>query len=192
MHVEPKDTLVELNAAAKAEKDGRVRERIRAVILAKKDRTAVEIAADLGASRRAVQHWVRKYNTGGLKNLPDAPRSGTPRKCSADHFAAVKKRIVDGPKPEDKVCTLRARDVRKILEKEYGVVQTLSSTYNLMHDLGLEPLRPRPRHRKNDPKAMKEWEERAPFLSRKSATNTPKRPSQSGSRTKHGSDSKGR
>lgn len=192
MHVEPKDTLVELNAAAKAEKDARVRERIRAVILAKKGRMAKEIAEDLGVSPRSVQYWVHKYNEGGVKNLPDKPRSGPPRKCSPDHFEAVKKRIVDGPKPEDKVCTLRGRDVRKILEKEFGVVQTLSSTYNLMHTLELEPLRPRPQHRKNDPKAMKEWEDRAPFLSRKSATNTPTRRSRSGSRTKPGSGSKGR
>jgi transposase len=192
MHVESHDTIAELQEAAKAQADGRVRDRIRAVILARKGRTAKEIAADLGASPRAVQDWVRWYNEGGLANLPDAPRSGQPRKCSRELFAAIKERIIAGPKPEDGVCTLRGRDVQRILKEDHGIVQELSTTYNLMHELGLEPLRPRPRHVKNDAAAMKAWEERAPFLSRKSGTPTPAKKSRSGSRTRPASASRAR
>ena len=192
MHVESHDTIQELDKAAKAERDGRVRDRVRAVILASRGRTAKQVAADLSASPRAVQDWVHRYNLGGLKNLPDAPRSGQPRKCPRELFAAIKERIEAGPTPEDGVCTLRGRDVQRILREKFNVVQELSATYNLLHELGLEPLRPRPRHVKNDPEAMKAWEERAPLLSRKSALPTPARRSKSGSRTKPGSASRAR
>jgi transposase len=192
MHVEAHDTIEVLQKAAKAQSDGRVRDRVRAVILAKKGLTAKETAADLGASPRAVQDWVRWYNQGGLKNLPDSPRPGSPRKCSRDLFAAVKERIIAGPTPEDAVCTLRGRDVQRILKESFNVVQELSTTYKLMHELGLEPLRPRPRHVKNDPAAMQAWLDRAPLLSRKSAKPTPTRRSKSGSRTRLASASRAR
>ena len=36
-----------------------------------------------------------------------------------------------------------------------------------MHRVGLSCLKPRPRHRKNDPRAMAEWLDRAPLLSKR-------------------------
>lgn len=192
MHVEAHDTMDELKEAVRRERDGRVRDRLRAVLGAKRGRTAKEVAADLGVSPRAVQDWVRWYNQGGLTNLPDAPRSGQPRKCKPEHFEAVKQRVLAGPTPEDRVCTLRGRDVQRILREQHGVVQSLSATYDLLHTLGLTPLRPRPRHVQNDPEAMRAWEERAPLLSRRSGTPTPARPSRSGSRMRPASGSRGR
>ena len=192
MHVEPKHTMEELQKAAKAERNARVRDRIRGVILAKKGHFAKQVADDLGVSPRAVQDWVRWYNEGGIKNLADAPRPGQPRKCPADKFEAVKKRVLDGPTPEDKVCTLRGADVQKILQKEFGVVQNLSTTYNLLHRLGLEPLRPRPRHLKNDPQAMEDWQKSAPLLSTPSARSSRTKRSRSGLKTKPASVNKER
>ena len=192
MHVELHDTLEDLAGAAQSEKNARVRDRIRSVILARSGLTVEEIVPILGASRRAVQDWIRRYNKHGLNGLPDKAKSGHPRCCPAELFEAVKQRINAGPRPEDNVCTLRGRDVQRILKDEFGIVQKLSSTYDLLHTLGFEPLRPRPRHLKNDPAAMKVWDERAPFFSKKSEQPTPKRPLKSGSKTKPGSDSKAR
>ena len=192
MRVEHHDTPEALERAARAQRTGRVRDRVRAVILARRGRTAKEIAGDLGVCPRAVQEWVRWYNEGGLANLPDAPRSGPPRRCPREKFEAIRARILEGPRPEDGVCTLRGRDVQGILRREYGVVQQLSATYDLMHRLGLTPLRPRPRHVKNDSAVMKAWEERAPLLSSRSGRRTPTSGSRSGTRTRPGSVSRAR
>jgi transposase len=192
MHVEAHDTVKELERAARRERSGRVRIRIHGVMLARRGWMAKKIAESLSVSPRAVQGWIRRYNEGGLASLPDAPRSGQPRKCPREKFEAVKQRILDGPRPEDAVCTLRGRDVQRILAAEFGVVQTLSATYDLMHKLGLEPLRPRPRHVKNDPEAMEAWVQSAPSLFRASATPTPTSRSRSGSRTKPASASRER
>jgi transposase len=192
MHVECHDTIEELRRAVRRERDGRVRDRIRAVVKARQGRTAKQVAADLGVSRRAVQKWVGRYNGGGLAYLPDAPRPGQPPRCPPEKLGALKRRITEGPRPEDGVCTLRGEDVKRILEKEFGVVQDLSTTYKLMHRLGLSPLRPRRRHVKNDPEAMAAWEAGAPLLCAKSRRPTPASGSRSGSRTRRGSASRGR
>lgn len=190
MHVEAHDTVEELEQAVRRERVGRVRDRIHGVLLARRGYTAPEIAATLSVSRRAVQGWVCRYNQEGLAKLPDAPRPGPPRKCPKELFDAVRQRIVDGPRPEDGVCTLRGCDVQRILAAEFGVVQELSATYELMHTLGLEPLRPRPRHAKNDPQAMEAWVASAPLLSGASARNTRTSRSKCGSRMRPASDSR--
>jgi hypothetical protein len=41
---------------------------------------------------------------------------------------------------------------------------TLGSAYRILHKAWLSCLRPRPRHRKNDPKKIKAWLDRAPPL----------------------------
>jgi transposase len=64
------------------------------------------------------------------------------------------------------VCSLRGVDAVKILEAEFGVRYTLDGVYDLLHRLRLSCLAPRPRHRKNDPQAMREWLDGAPLLSR--------------------------
>lgn len=117
-------------------------------------------------------------------DAPTRARSGQARGCPKEKGAAVKARILAGLRPGDEVCTLRGSDVQRVLAQECGVVQTLSATYALMHTLGLEPLRPLPRHVKNDPAAMEAWIESAPRLSAPPARPTPTRRSRSGSRTR--------
>ena len=71
----------------------------------------------------------------------------------------------DGPPVADGVCTLRGRDVCRIVEQEFGVVHTLGGIYDVLRRLGYSSLVPRPRHRKNDPVAVEEFPgEHAPLL----------------------------
>ena len=83
----------------------------------------------------------------------------------------TKEEIVEAVK---KLSVLELSELVKALETEFGVEYTLTGAYELLHRLGLSCLRPRPRHRKSDPQAQKQWLDRAPFLSRKYAKNTRK------------------
>ena len=71
-----------------------------------------------------------------------------------------------GPTAADGVCTLRGKDIVRILEKEMDVKHTLGSIYGVLDRLGYSCLSPRPRHEKNDPKAMEQFKEQSPFLSK--------------------------
>jgi transposase len=183
----------EVQRRVAVEKNAKQRDRLRAVQLAAEGQEAQRIAMILGRSRRFVQEWAYVYRDHGLEAVRATPQTGQPRKLPAEQEAAFVARMLAGVTPADAgLCTLRGKEARRILEKEFGKHYTLGGAYALLHRLGLSCLMPRPRHRKNDPEAMKAWLSSAPLLSRKSATNTPANRSRSGSRTKRASASRAR
>ena len=88
------------------------------------------------------------------------------------------------------MCTLRGRDIVRIIKQSFNQEYSLNGVYRLLHSMGYSCLKPRPRHEKNDPKAMEDWVRQAPLFSSTSASSTPARRSKSGSRTRHGSGRK--
>ncbi len=192
MHVRPHDLIEVLERLRRSKAYKPIAARLQMVILAKQRFTAPQIAQAVGLSRRPVQQWIGRYNLEGVGGLYDRPRSGQPVKLSSQQQQAFKQRILAGPTEADGVCTLRGRDAQRILKQEFGVHYSLNGIYDLLHRLNMSCLKPRPRHRKNDPQAMTQWLESAPLLSSKSSKNTVKSRSKCGSRTKRGSASKGR
>ena len=110
-----------------------------------------------GVSRRAVQHWVARYNTNAPDGLADRPKSGRPPLLTDLQIEQLRQRIDAGPQPEDGVCTLRGPEIRAIIAREFGVTYTQPAVYFLLHRLGYACLDPRPRHLKADPKAQEEF-----------------------------------
>lgn len=156
-----------LKSLAGKEKDAQQRDRYRAALLAvgHHETQAIEIALD--RSRRFVQRWAYAYRDGGLEALKDKPRGGSKPRLLHEREVEFKARLDAGAKPEDGVCTLRGKDVVKILEKEFAVKLTLNGAYCLLHRLGYSSLVPRPRHEKQDVQAQQEFRKRAPLLSRR-------------------------
>ena len=130
-----------------------------------------EIAERLGRSPRFVDQWLARYRGGGVGNLRARKQPGRRPKLGAEQAARLKARLEArleaGPTEADGgVCAFRGRDVCGIVEREFGVVHTVGGIYDVLERLGFSCLMPRPRHRKNDPEAMRQFaEERAPLLS---------------------------
>jgi transposase len=95
--------------------------------------------------------------------VPRKPPGATP-KLSPAQQARLKARLDAGPLPADGVCTLRGKDVVRILEREFGVRHTIGSVYSVLHRIGYSCLAPRPRHEKNDPAAAESFRRDAPLL----------------------------
>lgn len=184
------DDVKSLERGVRAERDARLRERYRGVLLALRGFEAVPIADKLGRSRRFVQYWVYRYRDHGLAGLRDRPRLGQPTRLPRADEDRLRARLDAEPRPQDGVCTLRGADVVRLLQEEFAVRYSLQGAYDLLHRLGYSYLRPRPRHRKNDPAAMQAWLKDAPLLSRRSALRTPTKRSRSGSRTRPASGRK--
>jgi transposase len=148
------------------------RDRFRVVLLAgegfnAKEQTREQIAGAVGRSRQFVDQWAGRYRRLGLAGLEAGKAKGNTPSLTPAELETFKKRMLAGPTDADQgKCTLRGRDAQRILEAEFNKPLKLSTVYSLMHKAGLSCLRPRPRHRKNDPVAMKQWLDRAPFLSR--------------------------
>ena len=190
MHVEDRHGLDELRREARSQDDARMRIRLQAIVLARQGRTAEEIAELLGASRRPVQRWVRRYNQSGVEGLRRRPGQGRREKLSREERDRLCARIEASPREEDEVCTLRGKDVQRILHKEFGKLFHLNGVYALLHRLGYSCLMPRPRHRQADPQAQEAFKKTSWHRSKRSARIIPTSAWRSGSRTKRASDNR--
>lgn len=185
------DDIQKLKRLADKQTNAKQRDRYRAVAMALEGRTLNHIMYVLSRSKNFVQRWTYFYRDGGIGAIVPKPQKGRPTILSNDKEKVFKERILAGPLPSDNnVCTLRGKDALRILEKEFGAKYTLNAVYALMHRLGLSCLKPRPRHRHNDPAIMKQWLDDAPFLSKESGSRIHKRKLKSGSRMKPGSASR--
>ena len=162
MHVEDHVPLEQLERIERDETDARRAKRLRIVILAIHGFTAPAVAMSVGLSRRVCQRWVQRFNEFGLLGLEDR-RGGRPSPpLRPEQQEQMRERLNAGPTSEDGVCSLRGADVRRILAEEFGVVRSLSAVYDLLHRLGYSYLRPRPHHRKADPKTQAEFKKQLP------------------------------
>jgi transposase len=166
--------------------------RLRTITLAKRGYTAPEIATCTGFSRRVVQTWVARYNGAGLAGLETKTGRGRKPPLTPEEVDQLKQRLDAGALPDDGVCTLRGKDVRRILEHEFGQLRSLNAVYGLLHRLGYSSLVPRPQHPQADPAAQEEFKKNSTSDSRRSKRNIPIAGSKSSTKTKRGSASKGR
>jgi transposase len=156
--------LCELKRLERVERDAERAKRLRIVILGAEGWTAPAVAMAVGLTRRICQRWVRRYNEDGLAGLNDR-RGREPRlPLSPEDQERVCQRLDAGPTAEDEVCSLRGKDVQRILAQEFHLLRSLAGVYHLLHRLGYSYLRPRPRHRKADPEKqaafLREWPDR--------------------------------
>ena len=192
MHVEPHHTADQLAELIRSEPRAKVARRLTAVRLALLGSTAADVARQVLLSERQVRAWVSRYNGGGTDALADRIGRGRKPALTDDQRRQLRDRLGAGPTEADGVCTLRGEDVRRILEGEFGVVRCLQAVYDLLHGLGFEPLRPRPKHPKADPAAHERFKKVSPVGSPRSPRPTPGSASRSGSRTRRGSGRRGR
>ena len=157
--------VAELTRQARTERNALQRDRYRAVLLALDGQEAVAIAAALGRARRSVQDWVYAYRDGGIDDLRPGKSPGRPTKLPREREAELRARLDAGPLPADGVCTLRGRDVVRILEQEFGVRYSLDGAYDLLERLGYSCLTPRPLHEQSDAEALEHFRQNAPLLS---------------------------
>jgi transposase len=116
---------------------------------------------------------VRRYNAEGLAGLQDKPGRGKSPLLTPAEQERLKQRIAAGPTNEDGVCTLRGKDIQRILDAEFGKVRSLGTVYYLLHQLGYSSLVPRPQHRHANPEAQEDFKKSFPRSSPKSAGHTP-------------------
>jgi len=157
MNVKLSHTLDELLKLYKKESNPRLARRIHAVYLACKGLTCLQIINITGAGRRTIQKWIKKYNHGGIEDLKDKPRPGQPTKLPAEMKEAFCQRIQAGPLEQDGVSILNGPAIKRLLEREFGVVYSIWGVYSLLHRLGHSCLCPRPQHEKADPNAQQEF-----------------------------------
>ena len=163
MNVKTHCTSNQLLKMYKIESNPRLARRIHGVYLANKGHSCPEIMQIIGSSRRAIQQWVQKYNNTGIEALKDKPRSGKPTTLPRHKEQKFCRRIESGPSKQDGVSALNGPAIKRLLEREFGVVYSLWGVYDLLHRLGYSCLCPRSQHEKADPKAPQEFKKPSPI-----------------------------
>ena len=192
MRVAERHSEQQLQQLADQEPRADLAKRLRTITLAKRGYTAPEIATCTGFSRRVVQTWVARYNVAGLAGLETKPGRGRKPSLTPAQADQLKQRLDAGPLSEDGVCVLRGKDVRRILEQEFGQLRSLNAVYGLLHQLGYSSLVPRPQHPQADPAAQEEFKKNLASDSRRSKRDIPTAGCKSSMKTKRGSASKER
>lgn len=162
MNVKSHHTTEELRTFYRSEKNARLAHRIHGVYLASKGLTCPEIMAVTTTARRTIQQWVHKYNEQGIAGLKDKPRPGTPTKLPRKKEIEFQKRIEAGPTEADGVSVLNGPAIRRILEREFGVLYSRQGIYDLLHRLGYSCLCPRPQHENANPQLQAEFKKNSP------------------------------
>jgi transposase len=165
-----------LRDSIRKEGNAKQRDRYRAVLLALEGHLTKTIMHMLDRSKNFVQRWAYAYRDHGIDALAPKSPTGRPSKLTESQEKQFRQRMLDGPTHDDGVCSLRGKDARRIMEREFGVHYSLPGVYDLLHRLGLSCLQPRAKHRKNDPQKMQAWLEQAPLLSKNADKSTPTEP----------------
>jgi transposase len=192
MEVRGSHSEQELQKLVDREKRADLACRYRIVLLAKQGFNAPEIATLTGLSRRSVQFWVARYNREGPDGLMNKTGRGRKPALTPEQETKLCERLDAVPKPGDGVCTLRGKDVQRILETEFGHVRSVNAVYALLHKLGYSSLVPRPINPQADLAAQEDFKKSSPKNSPKSKQNTPINASKSSLRTKRDLASKAR
>lgn len=168
MHIIERQTgdLDQLRTLVRKQHHAEQRDRLRVAILAIKGVETQQIQQQVDRSRGFVQRWAYAYRDGGIEALRAKPKPGRSPRLPREREAELAARLEAGPLPEDRVCTLRGKDIQRILDESFCVKYSLNGVYDLLNRLGYSSLAPRPRHEQNDPKKIEEFQQRAPFLSR--------------------------
>jgi transposase len=140
------------------------RDRLRAIALALDGEMTKDIEAKLGRSKAFVQKWVYAYREKGLEAIKPGKAPGARPKLTPEQTREFRQRVLDGPRAEDGVCTLRGLDFQRILREEFGVEYSLNGVYQLLHRLGFSSLAPRPKHRKTDFEVQEQFKVDTPLL----------------------------
>ena len=155
-------TTKQISSLVRTEKDGRVRQRLRAMKFISLGQTIPQVAKRMDIAERPLRKWLHRFNKEGPSGLCDAPRSGQPPKINTKQIEKFKRRIRQGITEQDNVCSLRGKDLQQILQKEFDAPYSLGGTYFLLHRLGFSCLCPRQQHPKADIQAQETFKKSPP------------------------------
>jgi transposase len=140
----------DLRARHKAEKDARVRDRIKAVLMADRGWTYKEIAEALLIDEVTVSHHVKEYQTDNCLKGGHSP--GRPSKLTEEQTAELLAHLT-------KITYTKAADICAYVQKTYHVNFTEHSMCNWLNAHGFVHKKPKPVPCGADPKAQRAFVE---------------------------------
>jgi transposase len=110
-----------------------------------------EAAQLAGMSGQALRDAIERFDAEGIDGPHDRPRSGRPRRLTADQEAEVKAAVLAGPDIErDGLSAFTLNDIRFLIAERHGVDDRVDHVGRLMRRWGPSRQKARPGHPKKD------------------------------------------
>ncbi|MBK8202579.1 MAG: helix-turn-helix domain-containing protein [Bdellovibrionales bacterium] len=93
------ESIKSLKSKVRSERNGNVRDRIRAIVMAVKGLKDREIGDKLGYSIHWVRKWIGRYKKAGIDGLQDGLRTGQPMLLTDEQIFVLYDEILAGPDP---------------------------------------------------------------------------------------------
>jgi len=129
------DEICLLENRLKKEKDPKVRDRIRMMILLKEGYKQKEVAKIMRTTERTVYTWKKRYKEEGIEGLKTKEKPGRKRKLSDEDM----ERLKDLLKQKEYWTT---RGVRNLIKIEFGIEYTLRHVARILRKLGMKYQKP--------------------------------------------------
>ena len=125
-----KEEIIFLKELVRKEKNPKLRDRFRAILLLKKKYKHHEIAEILGVTERTICNWKKRHNQGGYERLKTKSIPGRNTTLSKKDMKKLKALL----KERDYWAT---KEVRELIKKEFDVEFTLRHIPRLLRKLGM-------------------------------------------------------
>ena len=108
-----------------------------------------------GMDRQTLRDWVLRFNERGPDGLINAKSPGRRPTLSTEQMEELRCLVEAGPDPEkDGVARWRCVDLKRVLGARFAVDLSEVSLGRVLRKLGFSHISARPRHPKQDPKAI--------------------------------------
>jgi transposase len=132
MHVDENDLI---EAKLKGERDPKVRDRLRMMLLLEAGYKPKEVALIMRTTERTVYTWKKRYREEGCEGLKTREKPGRKTRLSDEDTELLKRRL----KQKGYWTT---RDVRALIKSEFGVEFTMRHVARLLRKMGMSYQKP--------------------------------------------------
>jgi transposase len=133
----------------KKEQNGRMRTRLLALQNLKEGQKITEICSNLKIARERVYVWAKRFIESGIEGLRDLPGRGRKPWITDEQKAEVAKFIDDKAKSNNGGRVF-GEDIVRFVFESFNIKYSLSSAYELIHELGFSWITSRSIHPKAD------------------------------------------
>jgi transposase len=119
-----------LEKLVKNEKDSLVKDRLRGILLLKKNYHRIEVAKILGVTDRTVYNWKYRYDEKGYEGLRSKPIPGRSTFLSDEDMVKLKQLLKKRPH-------WTAKEVQMLINEEFGRLFVLRQVHRILRKLGM-------------------------------------------------------
>lgn len=135
----------QLRAAYAAEQHPKSKLRLLAAVHRRAGKSIDEIAYMLSKPRRTVHGWLTRFAERGISGKDARKQSGRPSSLTLAQKRQLIKELERGP-PHNATGLWSTKEVRDLLQREYGVTFVNQHVWRMLNQLGFSMLRPRKAH----------------------------------------------